>query len=63
MGKPAQTDWGKTGHNSRRLDVPHAAPDEFPVPGISYTWDQSEENIPTREEAAALAREFIPSQR
>jgi iron(III) transport system substrate-binding protein len=62
MSKAAQTDWGKTGHNSRRLDVPHAAPDLFPVPGVAYVEGQSEENIPSREEAASLAKEFIPAQ-
>jgi ABC-type Fe3+ transport system substrate-binding protein len=62
LSKAAQTDWGKTHHNSRRLDVPHPAPDLFPKPGGTYFLNQNEENIPSREEAANLARQFIPAQ-
>ena len=61
LSKAGQTDWGKTGHDSRRLDVPHPAPDLFPVAGGSYVDDQNEENIPSRDQAAALAKEFIPT--
>ena len=59
LSRAGQTDWGKTGHNSRRLDVPHAAPEMFPKPGVAYDDDQNEENIPTREQAAALAKQYI----
>jgi iron(III) transport system substrate-binding protein len=60
LSKAGQTDWGKTGHNSRRLDVPHAQPQMFPRPGIAYVDDQNEENIASREQAAALAKQYIP---
>ena len=36
LSKAGQADWVKTGHNSRRLDVPHARPELFPLPGIPY---------------------------
>jgi ABC-type Fe3+ transport system substrate-binding protein len=60
LSRSGQTDWEKTGDNSRRLDVPHPDEAAFPKPGITYLDDQNEENIPTREEAADLARKFIP---
>jgi len=59
LSKAGQTDWGKTGHNSRRLGVPHAEPRLFPAPSIQYVDDQNEENIPSREQAAALAKQYI----
>jgi iron(III) transport system substrate-binding protein len=61
LGKSAQTDWGRSGHNSRRLDVPHPDPAAFPVAGVTYIEDQSEENIPSREAASDLARKYIPA--
>ncbi len=61
LSKAGQTEWGKTGHNSRRLDVPHAAPQYFPKPGVHYLADQNEENLTSRERAAALARQYIPT--
>jgi hypothetical protein len=51
-----------TGHNSRRLDVPHPNPASFPATGVDYGADQSEAAIPSRDEAAALAKKFIPAQ-
>ena len=60
LSKAGQADWVKTGHNSRRLDVPHARPELFPLPGIQYFLDQTEDNIPSREQAAALAKQYIP---
>ncbi len=62
MSKAAQTDWGKTGHNSRRLDVPHVVPEQFPVAGVTYIASQSEANLSSREAASALAKQFIPAQ-
>jgi ABC-type Fe3+ transport system substrate-binding protein len=62
LSKAGQTDWGGTGHNSRRLDVPHPDPASFPVAGTEYRADQSEAAIPSREQAADLARKFIPTQ-
>ncbi len=61
LSKAGQTDWAKTTHNSRRLDVPHAAPELFPQPGVTYVDDQNEENIPSRDEATKLAKQFIPT--
>jgi iron(III) transport system substrate-binding protein len=61
LSKAGQSDWGKTGHNSRRRDVPEADPSSFPVAGIDYILDQSEGNIPSRDEAAALAKQYIPA--
>ncbi|HEV8015156.1 MAG TPA: extracellular solute-binding protein [Stellaceae bacterium] len=61
LSKAGQTDWGATGHNSRRLDVPHVDPASFPVPGTEYRADQSEAAIPSREQAAELAKKFIPA--
>jgi iron(III) transport system substrate-binding protein len=60
LSREGQTDWQKTGDNSRRLDVAHPDEAAFPKPGVTYVDDQNEENIPSREEAAALARKFIP---
>ena len=62
LSKAGQTDWGQTGHNSRRLDVPHPDPASFPAAGAEYGADQSEAAIPSRDQAAALAKEFIPAQ-
>jgi len=62
LSKAGQTDWGQTGHNSRRLDVPHPDPASFPVAGTAYGADQSEAAIPIREQAADLAKKFIPAE-
>jgi iron(III) transport system substrate-binding protein len=62
LSKAGQTDWGSTGHNSRRLDVPHPDPASFPAAGMDYGADQSEAAIPSREAAADLAKKFIPAQ-
>jgi len=61
LSKAGQSDWGQTGHNSRRLDLPHPDPASFPVAGTFYGADQSEAAIPVREEAADLAKKFIPA--
>jgi ABC-type Fe3+ transport system substrate-binding protein len=62
LSKAGQTDWGQTGHNSRRLDVPHPDPASFPTPGMDYGADQSEAAIPSRDAAADLAKKFIPAE-
>jgi ABC-type Fe3+ transport system substrate-binding protein len=62
LSKAGQTDWGATGHNSRRLDVPHPDPASFPAAAMDYGADQSEAAIPSRDQAAALAKKFIPAQ-
>jgi iron(III) transport system substrate-binding protein len=61
LSKAGQTDWGKTGHNSRRIDIPHVDPPSFPVVGATYGADQSEAAIPIREEAANLGKQYIPA--
>jgi len=62
LSPEGQTAWGETGNNSRRLDVPHAAPEIFPKPGVTYIPEQNEENIAAREAAVDLARRFIRAQ-
>jgi iron(III) transport system substrate-binding protein len=59
LSKAGQRDWAKTSHDSRRLDVPLAAPAFAPKPGIVYVAEQSEENLPSRDQATALAKQFI----
>jgi iron(III) transport system substrate-binding protein len=62
LSKAGQRDWGKTGHDSRRLDVPIAVPEFAPKPGLTYVAEQSEENLPSRDQATALAKQFIGTQ-
>ncbi len=62
LSKAGQTDWGQTGHNSRRLDVPHPDPASFPAAGSDYGADQSEAAIPSRDAAADLGKKFIPAE-
>lgn len=62
LSKAGQSDWGKTGGNSRRVDIPPAWPELAPKPGMTYVAEQSEANLPNREEAQALAKQFIPTQ-
>lgn len=62
LSKAGQTAWATTGEDSRRLDVPVPAPDLSPKPGAVYVAEQSEENLPSRQQAAALAKQFIGTQ-
>jgi iron(III) transport system substrate-binding protein len=59
LSKAGQRDWGKTSHDSRRLDVPIPVSELSPKPGVVYVAEQSEENLPSRQQAAALAKQFI----
>jgi putative spermidine/putrescine transport system substrate-binding protein len=61
MSKAGQNEWIKTGENSRRLDVPVATPETAAQPGVSYVGEQNEENLPTRQQAAAIAKQNIPA--
>jgi ABC-type Fe3+ transport system substrate-binding protein len=61
LSKAGQTDWGKIGGNSRRIDIPYAVPNLAPKPGVTYIPEQTEENLANREEAGNLAKQFIPS--
>jgi iron(III) transport system substrate-binding protein len=62
LSREAQGEWAaKTGHNSRRLDVQHPAPEMLPKEGVRYIDDQNEDNIPSREQATKLAKDMIPA--
>jgi iron(III) transport system substrate-binding protein len=61
LSKDGQTAYGRTGHNSRRLDVQHPAPEMLPKEGVRYIDDQNEDNIPSREQATKLAKDMIPA--
>ncbi len=60
LSKAGQTDWRKTERNSRRLDVPPGAPSEVPPPGMPYSNLQAEDQIPIRDQFAAIAKKHIP---
>lgn len=61
LSKAGQTEWIKTGDNSRRLDVPVADPATEAKPGIAYIGEQNEENLPTRHQAEQIAKQNIPA--
>src|SRR6185437_5849038 len=60
LSKAGQTEWGKIGGNSRRIDIPWAVPRLAPEPGVSYIPEQTEENLANRQEAGKLAKQYIP---
>ena len=61
LSKAGQTDWGKIGGNSRRIDIPYAVPKLAPQPGVTYINEQTEENLANRQEAGNLAKKYIPA--
>jgi iron(III) transport system substrate-binding protein len=61
LSKAGQTDWGQFGGNSRRIDIPYAQPRLAPQPGVTYIPEQTEENLANRQEAANLAKQYIPA--
>ena len=61
LSKAGQTDWGKIGGNSRRIDIPYAVPKFAPQPGVTYINEQTEENLANRQEAGNLAKKYIPA--
>lgn len=61
LSKAGQTDWGKIGGNSRRIDIPYAWPEIAPKPGVTYIPEQTEENLANRQEAGDLAKKYIPA--
>ena len=61
LSKAGQTDWGKVARNSRRLDVTPAVPSEVPPAGMAYSNLQSEDQIPIRDQVAAIAAKNIPA--
>jgi iron(III) transport system substrate-binding protein len=61
LSKAGQTEWGKIGGNSRRVDIPYAVPRLAPEPGVAYIAEQTEENLANRQEAGNLAKQSIPA--
>jgi iron(III) transport system substrate-binding protein len=61
LSRAGQTEWGKIGGNSRRIDIPYAVPRLAPEPGVSYIAEQTEENLANRQEAGNLAKQYIPA--
>src|SRR5262249_31153665 len=62
LSKAGQIEWTKIGENSRRLVVPIVAPDQPAQLGVTNVAEQSEENLPVRQTAQAIARESIRAQ-
>ena len=60
LSTAGQTEWGKIGGNSRRIDIPWAVPALAPKPGVTYIPEQTEENLANRQEAGKLAKQYIP---
>jgi ABC-type Fe3+ transport system substrate-binding protein len=61
LSKAGQNEWIKTSENSRRLDVPIATAETAAQPGVVYVGEQNEENLPTRQQAGAIAKQNIPA--
>jgi ABC-type Fe3+ transport system substrate-binding protein len=59
LSREGQIEWEKTGYDSRRLDIPHVAPEYLPKPGVAYIADEAEANLKYRDEAEAIAKEII----
>lgn len=59
LSKEGQTDYEKTGRNSRRLDVPPSDPALAGKPGLHYQDIQSEDSIPLRNKVSEIAKANI----
>ena len=59
LSRQGQSEWTRTGHNTRRTDVAPISPETFPEKGVTYVDTQSESQIPVREDAAKLAKQNI----
>jgi iron(III) transport system substrate-binding protein len=59
LSQEGQTDYIKSGRNSRRLDVKPGDPDLVPNPGVEYTDTQTEDSIPLRKKVSAIAKANI----
>ena len=62
LSKAGQTDWEKTGFDSRRLDITHVAPQYFPKAGVAYVSDEAEANLKYRQQAEDIAKKSIGTQ-
>jgi iron(III) transport system substrate-binding protein len=59
LSKEGQLEYVKSGRNSRRLDVPPAAPDLAGKPNMQYEDAQSESKIPLRARVSKISNENI----
>ena len=59
LSKEGQTEYVKSGRNSRRLDVPPSDASLAGKPGVRYEDIQSEESIPLRDKVSAISKENI----
>jgi iron(III) transport system substrate-binding protein len=63
LSKAGQISWEKTGFDSRRLDMPHVAPEYLPKPGVPYISDETEANLHYRHQAEELGKQYIKAQK
>jgi len=59
LSKEGQTEYVKSGRNSRRLDVPPSDPSLAGKPGVHYEDIQSEDSIPLRNKVSDIAKANI----
>ncbi len=59
LSQEGQSDYVKSGRNSRRLDVKPGDPDLVPQPGVTYRDTQTEGSIPLRKRVSAIAKANI----
>jgi iron(III) transport system substrate-binding protein len=59
LSKEGQTEYVKSGRNSRRLDVPPSDPSTAAQPGIHYDDIQSEDSIPLRDKVSEISKKNI----
>lgn len=59
LSKEGQTEYVKSGRNSRRLDVPPSDPALAAKPGVHYEDIQSEDSIPLRNKVSDIAKANI----
>jgi len=59
LSKEGQTEYVKSGRNSRRLDVPPSDPSLAGKPGVHYEDIQSEDSIPLRDKVSDIAKKNI----
>ena len=59
LSKEGQTEYVKSGRNSRRLDVPPSVPSLAGKPGVRYEDIQSEDSIPLRDKVSDIAKKNI----
>jgi iron(III) transport system substrate-binding protein len=59
LSKEGQTEYVKSGRNSRRLDVPPSDPSLAGKPGVHYEDIQSEDSIPLRDKVSDISKKNI----